>query len=89
MTFKTPKCQTKGCRQRAVAIIETVTVQACIEFDEDDKTFDYAGESKVDWDSQRATETSGGLVTVCCANGHEWRTRVDWGDEPAPAAVAS
>jgi hypothetical protein len=54
-------------------IQEVLTAYAGISQDEDEsKSFDYCGESKVDWDSQESVTSKTGRVKLLCAQYHAW-----------------
>ncbi len=73
MILEVPLCPT--CREPAVGIAETMLCTAMIQ-QEDDGSFEYAGESKVHWDTQEATLGADKRARVECDAGHEWETGI-------------
>lgn len=79
--LKTPKCP--ECGEIAHQVEETLMTKASIDENEDG-TFDYAGDSEVDWDSQEPARDGSGNVTLFCECGTSWASgMVEEGQEEA------
>jgi hypothetical protein len=63
------------CGERVYGTADIIPGTALL-IENDDGTFDYAGETKVDWDGQ-THRTRDDQTIVCCANGHEWMADLD------------
>ena len=74
MQFNPLKCP--ECDQAAAGTVEVIHGLALLIFDEQDNA-DYAGETKVDWDSQVSLLDACGRVTLECPNGHQWQATAD------------
>lgn len=73
MTLEEPICSI--CGSPAAGISETIQCTALIGRKEDG-SFDFAGETKVHWDTQKAPVDGDKRARVECENGHEWPTRI-------------
>lgn len=74
MRFNSWKCP--ECDQAAIGTVEIIHGLALLMFDENGDA-EYAGETKVDWDSQVSRVDARGQVTLECPNGHQWQATAD------------
>ena len=82
MKFAIPCCPT--CGEQASGTLETVPGVALIQPDEKHPGhFDYAGETKMFWDSQETVTDVMGAATLICDHGHEWQSFVSYDDADA------
>ena len=92
MKLKLPLCPQCGAGARGT--VERLSGVA--EFDCEPGTdidVQYSGRTNVWWDEQRtayqnndAEESADNLPLVCCAEGHEWPTAIDWSPASVPEA---
>ena len=79
MQFDPWKCP--ECDQPASGTVEVIHGVALLLFDDEGRA-EYAGETKVDWDSQTSLLDARGRVTLECPSGHQWQARAnnvpDW-----------
>ena len=74
MRFNPWKCP--ECSQPAAGTVEIIHGLALLLFDERGDA-DYAGETKVSWDSQTSLLDARGRITLKCRNGHQWQAIAD------------
>lgn len=72
MLFKAPLCPT--CGKTADGTLDVIYGIALAHRNEDG-SFDYSGETEVDWDSQKCVESDNpNTVTLQCSAGHRWES---------------
>lgn len=81
MRFSKPDCPT--CGEEANGILEKLYAWAHIDKAKDG-SFQYIGQSKVDWDSQEPDEENPNEVYLKCCQKHEWKSKVDFTDQSTP-----
>lgn len=69
MIFETSKCP--KCNEPPDTILETMLVSAILTEPDEYGEQDYAGESKMHWDTQEPDDFNG-QVQLTCSKGHEW-----------------
>ncbi len=74
MKYPASKCPT--CSGPPVAELNTVPVFAGL-VENEDRGFDYSGNSKIDWNAQEAWLGGDGFTVVHCAEHHSWKTDVE------------
>ena len=74
MRFDPWKCP--ECDQPATGTVEVIHGVALLLFD-DEGDANYAGETKVDWNSQVSLLDASGRLTLGCPNGHQWQATDD------------
>ena len=82
MRFAPGNCP--DCGELAEGTLESIAGQALLVFDEDGDA-DYAGETKIDWNSQVTVRDAKGRVILECPSGHRWQatlTDLPWKEEP-------
>jgi hypothetical protein len=71
MRFEPIKCPT--CGGSATGTLEVLTGVALFTDPDEAGQVDYAGETEVDWDTQRTLTDEFDRVTLVCSQGHEWQ----------------
>lgn len=75
MTFSRPACPT--CGRPASGTLERVYGWAGLIRKLPENTFEYDGETKIDWNGQRTVLDRNGFVTLHCDNNHTWKALRD------------
>jgi hypothetical protein len=79
MRFKTPKCP--ECGESPSYIIEHLTAAALLQEPDENGNQEYAGESKMHWETQEpmgiGLDVGPQMYRVGCENRHEWETYLD------------
>ena len=70
------------CGAVAHAITETVGVDVHLEYDAERDQYEYAGEDRVNWDTQETAFDQAGNADVWRRAGHFWKARVPRAAEP-------
>jgi hypothetical protein len=73
MLFDPYKCP--ECGEPARGVLETVSGLALLDIDEDGSA-EYAGETKMYWDSQVMDLTDDNMATLGCPRGHQWQAKL-------------
>lgn len=73
MNLSTPTCPT--CGQPAASTLETVYGRALL-IRNPDGSFDYEGETKIDWDTQETVTEADGSATLHCESRHAWQSSI-------------
>ena len=85
MSFRFEISACPRCGGEPTDIEESVLANAHIT-KQGDGSFDYAGESEICWDSQKADKDGEGRISVICGNcRHTWRTHQVKAEERQPA----
>lgn len=74
MKLEIPKCP--ECGEIATGTFEMIPGIAFLTAIDSDGEVEYAGETKVLWDGQRAVVRDGKYTLLCC-NHHEWQSAID------------
>jgi len=73
MTFDVPRCTICGDLARGtLEWVPGVAILTCAENGE----AQYEGATRMDWDGQSTCRDEEGRVTLECANGHRWKSRL-------------
>ena len=65
---------TKSCGQPAQSIEESMTGQAGLVYNPESDSYDYSGNTDVDWNTQVPAKNKCGWVELTCSRGHSWNT---------------
>lgn len=71
MTFATPSCP--ACGLPPVGTVELIPgLSQLIADPRHPGSFDYAGQTDIDWNDQRTDRDAAGNLTLQCRHGHRW-----------------
>ena len=65
------------CGQPATGTLEAVQGVALLQGPDSKGSFEYVGETVIDWDSQQTVLDKNGRVTLSCDQHHEWKAMRD------------
>lgn len=74
MRFNPSRCPECGELPRGTC--DVIAGIALVQFDDDNQEAEYAGETKVLWDSQETPVNADGLIDVVCPNDHVWQAEL-------------